>query len=42
MYDHQTHEKENQGLLQTVFEDGKLIHFETLADIRERLHGNKE
>jgi len=42
MHDHQTWEQEVQGLLATVFEDGKLIRFQTLADIRERLHGDRK
>lgn len=42
MYDHQTQEQERQGILETVFEDGTLIKFQTLAEIRERLHGGKE
>ncbi len=36
-YDQQTDEQEEQGLLQTVFLDGKLINPVTLEQVRERL-----
>lgn len=39
LYDHQTREQEEQGLLTTVFEDGKLKRFENLDEIRARLRG---
>jgi nicotinamide phosphoribosyltransferase len=35
--DHVTRDEEQGGELETVFEDGKLIRFETLAQIRETL-----
>ena len=41
MYDHQTWEQERRGLLETVFEDGKLTKFQSLAEIRERLNGGR-
>lgn len=37
MYDHQTVDQEEQGLLATVFDDGHLVRSESLADIRKRL-----
>ena len=37
LYDRQTHEGEHDGALETVFEDGVLTRFETLAQIRQRL-----
>jgi nicotinamide phosphoribosyltransferase len=41
LYDRQTIEQEESGLLETIFEDGKLMKFQTLEEIRERLHGGK-
>lgn len=37
MHDGQTSEGETQGLLETVFLDGKMLRLETLAEVRERL-----
>jgi nicotinamide phosphoribosyltransferase len=37
LYDQQTPEQEQQGLLETVFENGKLVKFQTLDEIRDRL-----
>lgn len=37
LYDQQTVEQEEQGAFEVVFEDGKLIKEQTLAEIRERL-----
>lgn len=37
LYDKQTPEQEKLGLLETVFENGVLTKFQTLAEIRERL-----
>lgn len=37
LYENQTPEEEAGGLLQTVFENGKLTRFQTLAEIRERV-----
>lgn len=37
VYDQQTPEQEKQGLLQTVFKDGKLVRETSLAEIRERV-----
>ena len=36
-YDDVSEEEERQGLLEVVFEDGKLIKFQTLAEIRARV-----
>lgn len=36
-YDQQTREQEQQGLLEVVFEDGKLVKSTTLAEIRQRI-----
>ncbi len=38
LYQQQTKEQEEQGLLEVIFLDGKLIKKQTLAEIRERLH----
>lgn len=35
--DQQTWERENEGLLTTVFKDGKLVKQTTLQEIRDRL-----
>uniref|UniRef100_A0AB39AJQ9 Nicotinamide phosphoribosyltransferase n=1 Tax=Vibrio phage P018-4 TaxID=3229728 RepID=A0AB39AJQ9_9CAUD len=37
VYDQQTPEQEKQGLLETVFKDGKLIRETSLSEIRERV-----
>ena len=37
MFDQQTRDQENQGVLETVFEDGKLVKETNLDQIRERL-----
>jgi len=37
MYDEQTREQEKQGLLETVFLNGEITKFTTLAEIRERI-----
>ena len=37
MYDQQTREQEEQGLLETVFLDGKLLRRTTLVEIRTRI-----
>tara|TARA_R110000868_G_scaffold411614_2_gene705917 strand:+ start:1460 stop:2947 length:1488 start_codon:yes stop_codon:yes gene_type:complete len=37
LHDQQTEAQESQGLLNTVYEDGKLIRNVSLADIRERI-----
>lgn len=37
MYDEQTEEQEQQGLLEPVFQDGVLLRTTTLAEIRERI-----
>lgn len=42
LYDHQTREEESQGLLEPVFEDGKLVRKQTLAEIIEILHGGND
>ena len=41
LYDHQTKEQENGGELKPVFLNGKMVRNETLAEIRNRLHGGK-
>ncbi len=41
LHDHQTWEQEGRGLLETVFENGKMVRLQTFADIRNRLHGAK-
>ena len=33
-----TFEEENQGLLQTIYEDGKFFNQTTLSEIRERIN----
>ncbi|NET72668.1 MAG: hypothetical protein F6K62_17585 [Sphaerospermopsis sp. SIO1G2] len=40
VYDQQTREQEKQGLLETVYLDGKLVRETTLAEIRERMAAN--
>lgn len=42
LYDQQTEEQEKQGLLETVFENGKLVKKQTLAEIRDRLLTKEE
>lgn len=37
LFDRQTPEQEAQGLLQVVFEDGRLVRDQTFADIRNRV-----
>jgi len=37
VYDQQTPEQEKQGLLETVFKDGKLLRETSLSEIRERV-----
>jgi len=37
LFDKQTKEQEEQGVLQIVFEDGKLVKETSLAEIRARL-----
>jgi len=39
LHDRQTWEQEAQGALEVVFENGELIRRNSLAEIRERLHG---
>lgn len=39
LYDQQTPEQEQQGELQVVFEDGKLVKDYTLAEVRGNLMG---
>lgn len=39
LYDQQTKEQEQQGALQTVFKDGKLVAETSLSEIRNRLWG---
>lgn len=39
LYDMQTREQEQQGALETVFKDGKLVKEDTLANIRKRVLG---
>ena len=41
LYDHQTWEQEQQGLLDTVFENSRMVKTQSLEDIRNRLHGEK-
>jgi nicotinamide phosphoribosyltransferase len=41
MHDQCTWAEEQTGLLQTVFLNGKLVHKQTLAEIRERLTGQR-
>lgn len=38
LYEQQTIEEEQQGALQTIFENGKLIKSYSLADIRQRIN----
>lgn len=38
LFDRQTREQEAQGRLETVFQDGQMVKFQTLEEIRERLH----
>jgi nicotinamide phosphoribosyltransferase len=37
LYDHQSFMNEKEGLLETVFKDGKLVRKQNLSDIRQRL-----
>jgi len=41
LFDRCTKEEEEGGELETIFLDGKLIKFQTLSEIRNRLHGSK-
>lgn len=38
LYDNQTPEQEKQGLLRPIFENSKILHFDTIKEIRKRLH----
>ncbi len=40
LYDQQTREQEKQGILKTIFEDGKVYNLQTLSEIRNRLLRN--
>lgn len=42
LYDRQTAEQEQQGLLRSVFLNGDITRFEGLSDIRARLHGRAD
>lgn len=39
LYDNQTRDQEQQGLLKPVFKDGQMVRFESFAEIRGRLLG---
>lgn len=41
LYDKQTEAQEKTGELRTVFEDGQMLKFDSLANIRLRLHGKQ-